>query len=221
MAWYSFGGFLGNVVAGVVVLWIGYLWIEKKLHLRERATRAEEAEAHRRQTREAVLRSVHGELESNAAKITSALGELEKQDQRILYPLFDLTMWPIVSSAGIFTTLQQSTANALIPTYNRMATANEQNAVLLDFTQGPTSIIVTSTVASSIDNELVADTYGKFLAYRDLVRVGVIERLKELKPNLDLAIDAVESELGIQAEHPAGQRVYEPDVPARFIGEHE
>jgi hypothetical protein len=51
------------------------------------------------------------------------------------------------------------------------------------------------------------------------VREGVIERLNDLKPHLDLAIDAVEKEVGIVAQLPAAQRVYQPDTPVGFIGD--
>jgi hypothetical protein len=220
VAWYSFGGFLGNVIAGLVVLGIGSLLVERTLHLRDRADRAKEAEEQRRQNREAVLSVVHAELESNAAQLTTALEELPNSDQRILYPLFDVTLWPVVSSAEIFTTLKRTTAEALMRAYNRMKTANDQNALLIDYSQGPTSILVTTTVASSINtDELVAETYGKFLDYRNTIRAALIDRLHELKPRLDESIDAVEAELGLQFEQTAGQRVYRPTTrPGDFAG---
>jgi hypothetical protein len=132
VAWYSFGGFLGNVVAGLIVLGIGYFVVERSLHLRERVERAEEAETQRRVNRRAVLTVVLAEFESNAAKLTTALEELPNEDQRLIYPLFDISMWPLGSSPEIFTTLESKTAEALTHAYNRMATSNEANATLLD-----------------------------------------------------------------------------------------
>jgi len=70
------GGFLSNVaaaaVAGLIVLAVAYWFVETKLSLRERAERAHENEEQRHRTREAVLRTVHEELESNAAQLTNA-----------------------------------------------------------------------------------------------------------------------------------------------------
>ena len=63
------------------------------------------------------------------------------------------------------------------------------------------------------------ETYDTFLAHREEVREGVIERLNDLKPHLDLAIDAVEKKVGIVAQLPAAQRVYQPDTPVGFIGD--
>jgi hypothetical protein len=218
----DFGGFLcdvaASVVAGLIVLAVAYWFVEKKLSLRERAVRAQENEDQRRQTREAVLKAVHGELESNAAQLTTALEELPKEDERLLYPLFDVSVWPIVSSTGVFTSLQPETATALVSTYNRMTTANEQNELLLDFSQGRSGILVTMAAAPSLDNELVTELYERFRSYRAYIRRSLLERLQELKQHLDAAIDAVEAELGLDVKQKASQRVFRPERRPTFAG---
>jgi hypothetical protein len=233
-SFFSFGGFLGtltaSVLAGIIVLLLGYWFVERKLRLTERADRAaegeeerqhraEEAKEQRRINREAVLSIVHAELESNAGQLTTALENLPHEDQRLLYPLFDVSTWPLATAAPIFTTLERETAKALIRSYNRMTTANEQNAFLNDMHQGRTSITVTMAAASSMDNALVEETYEKYLSYRAYVRTALLERLQELKPHLDAAIDAVEAELGMTFEHKAAERTYRPDVPPKYAGD--
>jgi hypothetical protein len=214
-------GLIGNVVAGAVVgllvLYVGYRFVERRLRLEERGERAREAEAQRKQNLEAVLQAVHDELESNAAQLTTALKELPTGG--IPYPLFDLTFWPLVSAPVIFTTLKCETIQALTHTYNRMATANEQNAFLSDLNHGPTAILASTGAAPALEDERVRDAYHRFLEHRDEVRLGVIERLTELKLHLDDAIDAVEAELGLAVEHQAAKRIYQPDAPVGFIGD--
>jgi hypothetical protein len=216
------GGFLGtltaSVLAGLIVLWLGYLFVERKLRLTDRAHRAADAQEQRRVNREAVLSIVHAELESNADQLTN-LEQLPHEDQRLLYPLFDVSMWPLVTDAPIFTALDRETAEALMRSYNRMNTANEQNAFLNDMHQGRTSITVTMAAAGSMDKELVEETYEKYLGYRDYIRTALIERLQELKPHLDAAIDAVEAELGMTFKHRAAERTYRPDAPPKYAGE--
>ena len=132
------GGFVSNVaesvVAGLIILGLGFVWVENELRLRERADRDTEADAERGRVREGVLTRVHSELESNAVSLTSALRELPKED-RLLYPLFDVSMWPVVSSSGVFASLRPETTEALLHAYNRMGTIGEQNAFLLDMSQ--------------------------------------------------------------------------------------
>jgi hypothetical protein len=205
---------------GLIVLALGYWIVERRLQLHERAERAKEAERGRRENRVAVLTVVHAELEGAAAKVTTALEELPHEDQRLIYPLFETSMWTLVTSADVFTTLKLETAEALMRTYNRMMTANEQNAFLMDMHQGPTSLVVTTAAAESIEsNKLVRETYESFLGYREYIRTALIKRLKELKPHLDDAIDAVEAELELMREPSAAHRVYRPDEPPQYAGE--
>jgi hypothetical protein len=138
----------------------------------------------------------------------------------ILYPLFDLPMWQLTTQPEIFTTLESKTVTALTYAYNRMATANEQNAFLSDLNHGRTAILASATAAAALDDERVMDQYKLFQNFRDsTVRTGVIERLNDLKPFLDEAIDAVEKQLGMTPEQPAKNRIYGAEQPAGYIGD--
>lgn len=213
------GGFAADVLAGALVLYLGYRFVERKLRLEERGERAREADAQRKHNLEAVLQAVHSELESNAAQLTTALKELPTG--AMIFPLFDVATRPLTYDRVIFTTLGRKTVQALTHAYNRMATANEQNAFLSDLNAGPTAILASTATVPAMDDDRVRDTYDRFIAHRNLVREAVIERLSELKPHLDNAIDAVEGELGLAVEHRASLRIYQPDTLVGFIGDAE
>jgi hypothetical protein len=215
-------GLLADVLAGALLLYVGYRLIDRKFQIEEREQRAREAAATEQRNRESVLGAVLGELVSNAAQLTTALRRMPKPSEAILYPLFDVALWPLVSSPAILTTLREKTIADVTHVYNRMATANEQNAYLSDLNHGRTSLLVNVTAAGTVSSDpLVQKAYDKFLDLRDYVRTGVIERLRELKPHLDNAIDAVELELGRPGEVPAAQRIFEPETPPGFIGDEQ
>jgi hypothetical protein len=213
----DFGGFLCNVaasvVAGVIVLAIAYWFVEERLSLRERLVRAQEDEEQQRRTREAVLRTVHEELESNAAQLTNAFDVLPKDEALLLFPLFDVSIWPIVSSTGVFASLSPETATALVHAYNRMETANQQNADLLDLSQGRSGILVAMEAASAPDKEPAAKLYARFNAQRSRRRNELLDRLRDVKRHLDTAIDAVEDELGLDLPNKAADRHYVGESP--------
>jgi hypothetical protein len=211
------GGLIATVIGGALVLYLGYRFIDRKLRLEDESTRRRELEEHRRQNRDAVLRAVYGELENTAAMLTTALTVLPTG--AVPYPLFDLKMRPDILEPTIFASLSTETITALTQAYNRMETSNEMMALLSDLNHGPTAVLVAMNAAPSMDDPLVKDTYKKFLKHRDEVRIGVIERLDDLKPYLDIAIDAVEAELEIDRQPPAAQRLYRSDSAVGFIGD--
>jgi hypothetical protein len=217
----DFGTFLSDALAsllgGGVLLYAGYRFIDHRLRLRDQADRLKEREDQRKENLNSVLRSVHSELESNAAQLTTALKEVPRG--AMIYPLFDTAMHPLVHEPIIFTTLQRETIQALTRADNRMKTVNDQNDFLSDLNHGPTAILAASTSVAALDDDRVKDTYLKFLAHRDAIREGVVERLGDLKPHIDVAIDAVEAELEMPMEQSASQRVYHSDTPVGYIGD--
>jgi len=92
----------------------------------------------------------------------------------------------------------------------------------MDFSTGATSILVTMSAAATLGDPLVKDTYRRFLDYRETMRDALLDRLGELRPKLDGAIDAVEAELRVTCREPAGERHYVHDKPIVFSpGFHE
>jgi chromosome segregation ATPase len=203
--------FLADVAAGAVLLVAGYLLVERRLHLRERSERRKEAFERRQTTREAILRATHGELESNAALLQTALKELPTGG--IPYPGFDVNGWSLVSQIAALTTLQRETIEALALAHNRMNSANEQLQFLSDLNHRRTAILTTAAAAPSLSEPKVQEAYEMFLDYRDTLRNGLIQRLKELKPHIDNAIGAVETELGMASTVIPSQRDYQPATP--------
>ena len=117
----------------------------------------------------------------------------------------------------IFTTLQQDTIEALTHAYNRMKTANDQLEFLADLNHGPTAILVNAVAAGRLDNSEVLTAFDMFREHRDATRQGVIERLTELKPHIDRAIDRVEADTRRAVERPASQRRYLDTGPVGLI----
>ncbi|HEX6702301.1 MAG TPA: hypothetical protein VF101_16360 [Gaiellaceae bacterium] len=221
---FSFGsevaaGFISSAAGGALVLYLGYRFVEQKLRLQDTSARRLERDLEREQARVAVLGAIHSELEGAATLLGVMLAELPQG--AIPYPGFDLTGWPLVSQAVVFTTLRQETIEALTHAYNRMSTANEQLRFLSDLNHGPTAIIATANAAGRLADEEVAAAYRQFIGYRDAVRGGLVDRLRDLKGHLDTAIDRVEEDTKRTAEMRARQRIYVPseqptviDVPA-------
>jgi hypothetical protein len=201
-------GFLGGLASSLVALYLAYLFVDSRLHLKQRREDETQREAAREEMRTASLTAVHHELESAAALTQTLLAELPTGG--IPYPGYDLTGWPLVSQAPVFTTLKPDTISALTHAYNRMSSANEQLAFLTDLNHGPTAILVNTVLADSLDKQtpLAEKAYEMFVNHRDKTRELLVDRVGDVKTAIDGAIDAVESELGFEVEHPAEEREY-------------
>lgn len=158
--------------------------------------------------RQSVLGAVHRELESSAARVQLFLSELPRGG--VPYPGFDVTGWPLVAQASVFTTLETETISKLTHVYNRMTSANAQLGFLTDLNHGPTGILVNTVLAEGLDKEtpLALKAYELFINHRDSTREMLTDRVTDLKNHLDVAIDAVETELGLRGELPAARRDY-------------
>jgi hypothetical protein len=212
-----------SVAAGLVLLYLTYLFIDHRLHLRDRAEREEADRKARAETREAVLTAVLEELQDNAARVQVWLKILPKG--HIPYPGFNATGWPLIAQAPVFTTLSAKTVAALTHAYNRMESANEMLAFVADLNHGPTAILVNAMLAEPLERKvsLVQEAADKFEAHRDSTREMLIGRVIDLKTTLDNAIDAVESELNRPGPVPAAQRIFkhEDSVALRQLEEIE
>jgi hypothetical protein len=180
---------------GLGLFGIGYLVVNKRLPARER-----------KESRARVLKAVLGELYSNAAQLTTAEAELPTGG--IPYPLFDVGMWHVLSEATIFTTLNEETVSALMHAYNRMGASNDQCSYLLDINKGRTAILAMGTFAGRMAaSQQVKELHDQFQDHRSETRAALLDRLADLRPFLENAIDAVEAELEIKAV-PAAQRLF-------------
>jgi hypothetical protein len=210
--------FLTSVAAGAVLLGLGYLFVERRLNLREARDRRSQAEEANENMRIAVLRSVHSELESSASHLQICLVALKRGD--LPSPGFDVTGWPLVTQVAAFITLSADTITALTHAYNRMTSANAHLERLADFDRGPTATLALLTAAPHVDSSpKTALAFEEFVRWGKELREGLIARLDNLKAHLDQAIDAVEAELRVTPGIPASNRLYLPkDLPA-MIGE--
>lgn len=89
------GGLASTLVGGGLLLWLGYLLIDRRLDLEDRAFRAAEERDRANSLRDASLRIAYEELKSIAANIqvfSDAIAE-----DTVPYPPFDDNGWVLLS----------------------------------------------------------------------------------------------------------------------------
>lgn len=106
--------------------------------------------------------------------------------------------------------------------YNRVRSANGQIRVFADLTTGPTAALVNSALASTAraDDQLpslAANIHGAYEQQRADLRRGLVARLADLRRRIDVAIDAIEVELGNALEVPSAQRNYLRSEPVHDL----
>jgi hypothetical protein len=207
-------GVISGIAAGVAVAIAGYLLIDRRLRLRERA-------ATERRIRQSVLKLVHGELLSNASMVTTCRDVLPRLE--VPFPGFEVTAWSLVSQAQALLTVPPETADALVHAYNRTRSTNEQLYQLRELIAGNTALTVQLEMSAAVDAdgslpEPMRNTYLEVNAYKNNLRDAVLERLDDLQERLNDAIDAVEHDLEIYPGVPAAQRHFRPDSSPAVVG---
>jgi hypothetical protein len=200
-----------NVVGGLAVLAVAYVFVEKRLSLRESHERLVEQDRERESIRERVVTAVLFELKAAAVYVQIWLRELPG-GKGIPSPGFDVNGWALVSQVIALTTLDPKTIESLSHCYNRMRSANDQLAFLSDITFGPTAIMA-AHLRASLDEDMAATALAAHDEWQAHVRNMLIERCNDLKKHLDNAIDSVEAELGLEVSEPSAQRVYVSQEP--------
>jgi len=204
-------GLVATAVGGFAVLGVGYVLIDRRLHLRDRADRDARENERRRGLRDANLRIAHGELKSIAKDIEKYGRAIANDD--VPYPPFDRSGWQLVSQADVLATLKPETAEAVTIAYNRVLSTNGQIEEFADLTLGPTAALLHSSLATAADEEgnllPLADTaYGQYQKRRADLRTALAARFVDLRRHIDIAVDAIEAELGIEECVPSAQRRY-------------
>lgn len=199
---------MAEIVGGAIVLFLGYVAIERRLRLRDSERHRQQEEGRKKEAREAVLRHVLGEIASAISSLDEWVPELAKREGwGVPYPGFDVTGWSIVADGAVLSTLKHETISLLALAYNRMRSANGHLEYLSDLNHGPTALLVNVTLAAAPSLEgLPQQAFDKFDDLREQIRADLVDRMKELRPHLCAAIDAVEAELGIVATATAEQR---------------
>src|SRR3954452_4835139 len=176
MDWSGIGtAFVGDCAAGLVVLSLGYWFVDRKLNLKERRDRADEAERERAANRRGVLRAVLGELHSNIAQWERVTPVIEKKEG-MPFALFDVALWNVVAHAPVFATLAENTGTALIHAYNRMASANDHAKFLSDLGYGSTALLAHASLAGRMDDPQVEGVHEVYLRSVEQTRADLIDR---------------------------------------------
>ena len=178
--------FWANLLASGAIAVAAYIAIYRRLAAREGTTR-------RLEISRDILTAVREELAHDDAQAQSMIdhpppGELP-------YPCFDVNGWALISQATVFTVLEAPTLDHLLRVYNRMRTANLLHAELHDQLFGSTGAL-TYLVASASATERGRLQYEEvFIPQRDALAERFLDRIRELKPQLDEALTRVDHEL--------------------------
>jgi hypothetical protein len=204
--------FLAAVLAGAVLLGVGYVLIDRRLSLGERAERGREEAERESALRDAALRIAKGELQFVAARTKTYANAIS--NGKVPYPAFDTNGWTLLTQAHVLATIQTQTAEDLMSAYNRVRSTNEQIAEFADLTLGSTAAILAASLAGSSDESgnfppLVEQTYQNYERRKADLEKALVARLGDLRHRVDAAIDAIERELGAVGFVPSAQQEYD------------
>ncbi len=178
---------LVEVVSGAVFAALIYGVLEMRLHLRSDRKRRETTAAE-------ILRAVSNELQYNASVAERLLEHLPEGS--LPYARFETNGWELIRQVAGLSALSEKTVTALLETYARTRSANEQHGLLLDLTYGATGAVVSMIAASSPDNGQASFT--RYEKHRQDLRDRLLRRAEDLKEKLPETRKLVEDEL---AEH--------------------
>jgi hypothetical protein len=202
---------LATFISGAVLLGLGYLFVDRRLGIQERADRERDEEEVRGELRAGALALVGKELTSNAASLQVWRTVLTTTGNELPNTGFDVNGWALVTQAHVLTTLRPTTIDALMHVYNRMRSANDHRELLGDLTYGQSALGIATAIANtSVEHSVlpapVATLRDRFEEHVGELRGALVGRLDDLKPLLDNAIDAVEQEHGTYEGVPAAER---------------
>jgi hypothetical protein len=213
---------VAGLVSGAVVLGLGYWCVDRRLRLRERADRERELETERDKIRAGALAIVETELKSNAVMLKVWRKAL-RTPPGVPTPGLDVNGWNLILQGHVLATLSPVTADALMHAYNRIRSANVELERLSDLAFGPSALQLAIARAGGSDAHgaltgpiaRLSELFEKFNASR---RSALLERIDDLKPYLNDAIDGVERETGRYAGVPARDRDFSLEHPPTRIG---
>jgi hypothetical protein len=215
--WHDFAvNVAGGIVAGGVVLGLGYYVIDRRFHVQDRldarrqreldeADRREQADAYVAQRRAAALEALSDEIRTNAAGLQANHEALTKR--RVMYSLFSRSALDLAFQSSIYVTLPPAVARAMGAITDRMRTATEQHELVFDLTQGRTAFLAAPSVRPN--DPTSAEIYRAFQQQREVLRGALRQRREELAPHLYDAVDAIERELGRHEGVPASRRSFQ------------
>ena len=176
---------IGGLLSGLIVAILVYVAIERRFRLgQERAQRVELARD--------VLLAVRDELARNQQVVTALRTHLP--EGTLPYTAFEVTGWELVSQSPVFTVLDPATTKALLEVYVRLRAANDQHALLLDLTYGPTSTL-SFLIAQAAPQDQARQALRRIEERRTDLRNRLVRRVAELDSPLATAAKQVNDKL--------------------------
>jgi hypothetical protein len=182
-----------NLLAGLVVVALAYFFVELRLHLRQRREDQEQERAHEWETIQTVLRAVQEELTHNTRQAELVVSHA--QEEELPYPAFETNGWHLIAQSPVFMALHEATLRRLLRVYNRLRSANEYYDKTYDFLFGSTAVLAVVGIESMSDETARTSHQRAFTEKRATMLKELSERVRELQPYLDDAVNFVSQEL--------------------------
>lgn len=186
-------GLLSNFIAGAAIVLLAYLFIERRLHLRQEQREREDQRTARDELVRAVLGELKRELEYDADQAAQLVGVADEPGLPI--PLFDVNGWTLLSQAPVLAAMRPETLEALVNTYNRLRLANERYAVVYDLLFGPTAILAVTTIESMPEGPPQSSQRTQFEETRREQMRMLVARVEEARPHIADSGRLVDAEL--------------------------
>lgn len=182
-----------NLLASLLVVALAYVFVERRLHLRERRAAEERDRARRWELVQDVLLAVEVELAHNVQQAELIVDHVQQDE--LPYPAFETNGWLLISQSPVFTAVNPGTLRRLLRVYNRLRSANEFYAKTYDFLFGSTAVLAVVGIEALNDPGSRDAHQRAFTGHRGRMRDDLAGRVRELQPHLLEALQRVQQEL--------------------------
>jgi hypothetical protein len=178
--------FWSNLLASLLIALLVFVVIEWRYRLRQERKGREEMSRD-------VLTTIWDELIYNQNQAWSMLTHYRSGG--FPFPMFETGGWTLLSQAQVFTVVEPQTMEALVKVYNRFRSANELYTTVTDLNFGSAAAINFMAI-ESMPEEQRQKPRDQFNEHRHLAAERLAERVRELQPSLETALERVRAELG-------------------------
>jgi hypothetical protein len=200
---------IANLLAGLILAVFTLFLYQERQRRREEQEARLETRIEEEERKIAVLEEVRDELSWNQSVVPTLRDPKKRTTPAILFTVHG---WELLRQGTVLTELDSHTVSALVSTYRALSIVNEAHRLYAEHAFGPTQTIV--EYAARIHNALpqIAPHYkkdqekyfDKLLEYLDEMQLDGMETgqdgktaipAKDPEPKLELAIDAIDTEL--------------------------
>jgi hypothetical protein len=176
---------IAELAAGLMLAALAYFYLESLLDVRRE-----------RKQRFALSRDFLAVVGDELKRNREARDVLEENLRRgaLPYQAFEVGGWSLLSQAPVLTAVGRDTVKDLTHVYVKLRAANEQHALLFDFTYGSTGALSVLLAAGSM-TPAARSGYAQIEARREDLKERLLKRIEDLREPLERAGDAVTTEV--------------------------